>query len=347
MSHGPFTRREALAAFASLMAAPPALRSQQQPPLIGEAPGRIAPLAELVNSLEFEPMAQRKLSGALYREIAGSDRAALERITFRPRAMVPTTDLDLTTDLFGDKMFAPILAGPMADQKRFHPEGELATVRGASAAKSAMVLSSRSSIPVEQIAARAECSLWYQVYPEHDLDSLKARLQQAVKSGCKAVCITVGTAGTGKLDWASVNRLRQGLAVPVVLKGIMNAEEAATAVQRGLQGIVVSNYGGSNLRGAITPIEALPAIADAIAGKIPILMDGSIRRGSDVLKALCLGATAVLLGRPILWALTAYGAAGVQAILEKLQTETAADMAMCGKGNVKLLNRDVVTIHRR
>lgn len=153
--------------------------------------------------------------------------------------------------------------------------------------------------------------------------------------------------GDPQTDWAVIDRLRQGLTVPVLLKGIMSPEEAQTAVQRGVQGIVVSNHGGRYLRNTIAPIEALPAIAGAVAGKIPVLMDGSVRRGSDVLKALCLGATAVLLGRPILWALAAYGAAGVQAMLEKLQTETAADMAMCGKGNVKLLNRDVVTIHRR
>jgi 4-hydroxymandelate oxidase len=360
----PFTRREALAAFASLMAASPLLRSQLQPPLIGEAPGRVAPLGELVNSLEFEPMAQRKLSYALYQEIAGSDRAALERITFRPRMMVPVPNLDLTTDLFGDKMFAPILVGPMADQKRFHPDGELAMVRGAAAAKAAMVLSSHSSIPVDQVAAEAKSSLWYQVFPEANVDAVKVRLRQAVQAGCKAVCITVGTPyqpavsgppnpaklqamGNPKTDWAVIDRLRQGVTVPVLLKGIMSPEEAQTAVKRGVQGIVVSNYGGRYLSETIAPIEALPAIADAVAGKIRILMDGSIRRGSDVLKALCLGATAVLLGRPMLWALTAYGAAGVQTMLEKLQTEAAADMAMCGKENVKLLNRDIVKIHRR
>jgi 4-hydroxymandelate oxidase len=364
MSGRPFNRRDALAAFGALMAASPLLRSQQQPPLIGERHGRIAPVGELVNSLEYEPMAQRMLSDALYREIAGGDRAALERITFRPRMMVPVPNLDLTTDLFGDKMFAPILVAPMAEQKRFHPEGELGMARGAAAAKATLVLSSRSSVPLEQVAAEAKSSFWYQVYPEADQDALKARMQQAVKAGCKAVCITVGTPyqrdasappnpaklqaiGNPKTDWAAIDRLRQGIGVPVVLKGIMSPEEVQEAVKRGVQGIVVSNHGGRYLGETIAPIEALPAVADAVAGRIPILMDGSIRRGSDVLKALCLGATAVLLGRPMLWALTAYGATGVQTLLEKMQTETAADMAMCGRENVKALNRDAVKIHRR
>jgi 4-hydroxymandelate oxidase len=310
--------------------------------LIGEPPGRIAPAGELANSFEFEAMAQRSLSAAAFAEIAGSRRNAFERITFRPRMAVDTTKLNLTVELFGQKLFAPILVGPTSEQKRFHPEGELATVRGASAAKTAMVVSESASYPIREIAAQPAATLWYQVHPEPDTAAQRRRIDEAVALGCKALCITIGDA-----DWSAIDRLRQGLRIPVLLKGIMSPEEASAAIGKGVDGIVISNYGGRNRSDVAAPIEVLPAIAEAVAGKAPILIDGSFRRGSDILKGLALGARAIMLGRPVLWALAAYGSAGVQTLLEMLQTELARDMAMCGKPDLKSLDPSVVKIHAR
>src|SRR5437868_5913123 len=129
------SRRRALQAMVAAPAVSP-LAAQQ---LAGEPPGRIAPLAELVNVFEIQEMARRKLSEPAYGSISGTNRAALERITFRPRLMVNVTQLDLSLDLFGAKLFAPILAGPVWRQEAFHPEGEIAAVRGAAAAKTLMV----------------------------------------------------------------------------------------------------------------------------------------------------------------------------------------------------------------
>jgi isopentenyl diphosphate isomerase/L-lactate dehydrogenase-like FMN-dependent dehydrogenase len=305
-----------------------------------EPPGRIPPARELINTFEFEAMAQRSLSAAAFAEIAGSDRTALERITFRPRMMVNTAHMDLTAELFGQRLFAPILVGPASEQKRFHPEGELATVRGASAAKTLMVVSSRASCPIQEIAAQPGATLWYQVYPEADADAQRRRIDQAVALGCKALCITAGGA-----DWSAIDRLRQGVRVPCVLKGIMSPEDARAAMGKGIDGIVVSNYGAQAASGMASPIEVLPAIAEAVAGKAPILIDGSFRLGSDILKALALGARAVMLGRPPLWALAAYGSAGVETMLGMLQTELARDLAMCGKPDLKSLDPSVVKIH--
>ena len=312
------------------------------PTLIGEPPGRIAPARSLANTFEFEAMAQRSLSAAAFAEIAGSERGAIERITFRPRMMVNTTHLDLTTELFGQSLFAPILVGPTGGQKRYHPEGELACVRGAAAAKTAMVVSSGASYPMKEIAAQPATTLWYQVHPEADAAAQRRRIDEAVALGCKALCITIGGS-----DWSAIDRLRQGLRVPVVLKGIMSPEEALSAIGKGIDGIVVSRHGRQPESGMATPIEVLPAIAEAVAGKAPILIDGSFRRGADILKALALGARAVMLGRPPLWALAAYGAPGVQAMLEMLQTELARDMAMCGRPNLKSLDASLVKIHPR
>ena len=225
-------------------------------------------------------------------------------MTFRPRMMVNTTKLDLTTQLFGESLFVPILIGPTSQQQRYHPEGELAMARGASAAKTAMVVADRSSFPIEQIAAQAKTTLWYQIYPEADTNAMRSRVEQAIKSGCKAVCLTLGGADSPPegADWSAIDRLRKGITVPFLVKGIMSPDEAQTAVERGIQGIVVSNYGTHPVIDPVAavaqPIEMLPAIADAVAGKIPILIDGSFRRGSDVLKGLALGAQAILLARP-------------------------------------------------
>jgi 4-hydroxymandelate oxidase len=142
------------------------------------------------------------------------------------------------------------------------------------------------------------------------------------------------------------------MSVPLLLKGVITPEEAKTAADRGIQGVVVSNYivAPNNGEAGYNPfppsIEALPAIVDAVHERVPILIDGGFRRGSDVLMALALGARAVMIGRPALWGLAAYGADGVQKVMELLQTELARDMAMCGKVNVKAIDRSLVKVHK-
>jgi 4-hydroxymandelate oxidase len=354
------TRRQALAGFGSLAAAAP-LMADQSPVLAPEPAGRIAPRNDLVNVLEFESMAERKLAPPVYKTIAGSDRSFFERITFRPRMMVPTTQMDLSLPLFGEKMFAPIMAGPLAKMQNYHPDGETGVVRAASAAKAWVVVSSESSVPVEKIAAESKTVLWYQVFLEGDMSAQRTKMDQAVKAGCKAICITAGVpfrnaeakAGPAKLaamsrpalNWDVIEQLRKGINVPVLIKGIMTPDEAESAIKRGVQGIVVSNYGGLLTPGMASSLEMLPSIADAVAGRVPILIDGSFRRGSDIFKALAFGATAVMIGRPIAWGLAAYGPEGTQQVLEMLQTEVARDMAHTGRPTLKDIDRTVVKLH--
>jgi 4-hydroxymandelate oxidase len=346
------------------MAGSPLLRAQYEPPrLIGEPPGRIAPREELVNALEAEPMAQRSLSPLLFAKIEGGDRRAFDRITFRPRMMVNTRNLDLSVELFGTKLLAPIVVGPASLAGRFHADGELGLVRGAGAAQSAVVISGRSSQPIEKIAGEAKSVLWYQVFPEADMAPALARVQQAVKAGCRAVCLTVGTPyrlgsgppnpaklasfGNPRLDWAMVDQVRQAAKVPLLLKGIMDPEEAKTAVGRGVEGIIVSNHGGRFVQGLAATIEVLPAVVDAAGGKAPVLVDGSFRRGTDIVKALAMGARGVLVTRPALWGLAAYGGPGVESVMQMLQSEAARTMGLCGKPNLAALDRNAIRIHRR
>jgi 4-hydroxymandelate oxidase len=346
------TRRRALAAYASFAAASRMPRAQE---LAGEPPGRIPPREELLNAAEFRAMAERKLDSFTFAEIEGGDRAAFERITFRPRLMIDSRHLDLTTDLFGQSLFAPILVGPVANQKRYHPEGELAMAQGAAAAKALMIVADRSSYSIEQIAEQAKAPLWCQIDLDRDVSGIRARVDRAARAGCKAVCVTTGTgeaaAGgaplTAGIDWNTIAGVRKAISLPLVLKGIMSPEEARKAIAVGAQGVVVSNYAARSIPGVASPIEVLPPVVDAVRGQAVVLMDGSIRRGSDVLKSLALGAQAVVVARPAIWGLASYGAAGVQSVLELIQTEFARDMVMCGKVNIKTIDRSVVRVHRR
>jgi isopentenyl diphosphate isomerase/L-lactate dehydrogenase-like FMN-dependent dehydrogenase len=301
---------------------------------------RLPPKEDLVNAFEFEETAKLKLPAAVYSTIAGSDRTAFDRMTFRPRLNVPTIDLDLSLELFGSTLFTPIVIGPISDQRQYHPDGELAMVRGAAAANAAVMVSSRSSVSIGQIAEAAKTPLWYSIYA--DVTAQK-QIQPAMAAGCKALCITRPNTAA-RMDWKTIDQLRSGVTAPVLLKGITIADDAKAAVQRGIQGIVVSNYGAAAKPASI---DNLPAIVDAAADKTAVLIDGSFRRGSDIVKALIFGAKAVLIARPAAWGLAAYGADGVQTVIELLQNDVARTMGMLGAPNLKALHRDMVKVHAR
>jgi isopentenyl diphosphate isomerase/L-lactate dehydrogenase-like FMN-dependent dehydrogenase len=289
------TRRHAL-----LLAAP-ALQAQ-----------RLTPVEELVNTFEMEQMAQRKLPADLFKEIAGSNRTAFDRITFRPRMMVNTLELDLTTEIFGERHFAPILVAPLANPSRYHPDGETAIQQGAAAAKTTVIGPPNATTPWVQVAA-------------------------AIPPTAKVLFLTA------PFEEAAFKRLRASTKLPIVVKGILTPASAKQAIDNGANGIVISNYRSPQT----ASIEVLPAIAAEVNNKVPLLIDGSFRRGSDILKALALGAKAVLIGRPVLWGLAAYGARGVQQVLEQLQSELARDMAMCGLRTCAQATPQYVKIHRR
>ena len=356
-----YSRRRALASFAGLLAASPCLQAQGVRRSIGEPPGRITPLDEFANVPEFQEMARRKLNAETFARIAGGDRQALDRITFRPRMMVNTYGLDLTLELFGQSMFAPILVGPASRQDRFHRDGELATAQGATAAKAVLVAAERSGTSLRESSAAAP-DAWRQFYPRADFGGLVAGAQEAVAAGCPAICLTVGDTGRGhalrsgrnwsagapaRYDWDQLVRLQESAGTRLVLKGIMEPDDAGMAAESGLAGIIASNHGTGRSAGTAEPVSMLPRIAEAVEGRIPILVDGGFRTGGDVIKAIALGATGVLLCRPVLWGLSAYGAAGVQKVVEMLQTEMAKDMVQIGAVNLAAIRRDHVRVHSR
>ena len=311
---------------------------------------RVAPRAELVNVPEFEAEAERLLPAGLFRLMSGGERAAFERITFRPRMMVNCLDLNLSLEFAGVPLFAPIVVGPVSDQRRFHPDGELATVRGASAAQAAIVVSSRSSHSVQAMAAQATTPLLFQVFAEDGAATIRSQAHDAERAGCAAILVTVGTpvAGarrSGRIDWAAVDALRGAVSVPVLVKGVMTPLDATTAVTHGAQGLVVSNYGRAVPSAQPAPLDAVAPIVAAVGPQVPVLLDGGIRRGSDVMKALASGARAVLVARPVMWGLAAYGADGVQSVVELLQTELGRVMGCCGTPTLAAITHRVVRVH--
>jgi len=309
----------------------------------GSRKPRLPRRQDLVNVPEFEDVAKLVLDAAAYSAIAGGNRAAFDRMTFRPRYLVPTVDLDMTADLLGAPHVAPILVGPVADQRRFHPDGELATVRGASAAQASIVLSSRSSVPLADLAAQATTPLWFSAYADGDA---RGSIDRAISAGCKVVCIArPATAAAAAMPWKTIASILKGLDAPVVIKGVMSAEDARTALNQGARGVIVSDHGAAT--GRPSPIEMVAAVVDAVAGKGAVLVDGAFRRGSDIAKALALGAQAVLVSRPVMWGLAGYGADGVQGVVEMLQSDLGRNMGALGAPNLKALTRSMVRIDRR
>ena len=309
------------------------------------------PRGDLVDVIEYETQARLVLGPAKVAPILGSDRTITDRITLRPRMNIPTRDLDMTSTLLGDQHFTPIIVGPMADQKRFHPEGEVAMARGASAAKAAMVVSSDSSVPLATIAQAATTPLYVQVFAKSP--KLKDMLAEASAAKARAIFVTVNAgasaaalaASAAHIDWAAVDAVVKGTSLPVIVKGITNPQDAKQAVARGAKGVVVSNYHGGNAAALPGTLLLVAPVVQAIGDQVPVLVDGSFRRGTDILKALGLGAKGVLIGRPVMRGLAAYGADGVQGVVEMLQTELARYMCMCGRPTLAAVNGNLVRVH--
>ena len=365
MSEINVNRREALGVAASALLAGCAVASDPTGtplPAVGIGPAgatagdgpsagreiRRAPGDELVNTMEFEDQARLVLPADVHEKVAGSDREPFNRITLHQQLGTPTLDMDLGVRLFGVDLFTPIVVGPVAHLGSYHAEGETAMVRGAAEAYTGTIVSSRSTVPFERLVGLTPAPLWYDVYAER---GAREQALAAVGAGAGVVFITVGTSPDGpaaaaEIDWRMVDSIRQGLSVPVVVKGIRTSEEAAAAVERGVQGIVVSNHGAGATGGVAAPMDSLRAIAQVVGGRVPILVDGSFRRGTDVLKGLAFGAQAVLVARPAAWGLAAYGSDGVRWMLELLQNELARSFGMLGVSRPSQLTEEHYRVHR-
>ena len=338
--------------------------------------------AKLLNLHDFQEGAKTKMPREIYEMVAsgGADeitvrlnRESLDRIRLRPRIMVDVSKLDTRVTLFGQEQPFPILIAPTATHCLYHPEGEIATARAAGASDVTYVVSTSTTTPIEEIARSATKPLWFQLYVQPDRGFTKDLVQRVQEAGCRAICLTVDTPVNGirnrqdrsgfsfsklppginmpyrtanydrvALTWKDVDWLRSISRVPVVLKGVLDPDDADEAIKQGASGIIVSNHGGRELDTVPASIDALPPIVDKVAGRVPILMDGGIRRGTDVLKALAFGAKAVLIGRPICFGLGVAGSEGAARVINILRKELEVAMALSGRPTIKSIDRSVL-----
>jgi len=316
---------------------------------------------------DYEALARAKLDDNAWEYIRGGSgdettlRENVEAFTrwkLRPRVLRDVGSVDTRTTVLGTEVALPVLVAPVALQKLAHPEGEAATARAAASAGTIMCLSTSATMRPAAVAAAAPgAPRWFQVYVFNDRAVTQALIDEACAHGYTALVLTVDTPILGRREgalrvgfhvpaelevagdifedlsanvtWHDLEWLA-GHGLPVVLKGVLTADDARLAVEHGAAAVVVSNHGGRQLDGVPASIDALPEVVDAVEGRVEVLLDGGVRRGVDVLRVLALGARAVLVGRAPIWGLAAAGEEGVRAVLSLLQEEVALGLALLG-----------------
>lgn len=300
-------------------------------------------------------------------------------LRFRPRVLQNVGRVDTSTSVLGTPVRTPVLVAPMAQQLGAHLEGEAAMGRGVTAAGSLLGVSSNTAVPFADIAASGT-SWWFQVYVTRDRTLTELMVARAVVAGARALILTVdmnallpspvnprdwpeGAARTrlgnltaaelagsgptgvetdGSIDWSSIGWLRELSGLPVVVKGVLRADDARFCVDHGAAGIVVSTHGGRRLGPSVTSAYALPEVVAAVGDQVEVYADSGLRAGEHVGAALALGARAVFVGRPALWALAADGERGVRQVIEGLTAELALVMTQLGAASVDQLTPDLV-----
>jgi isopentenyl diphosphate isomerase/L-lactate dehydrogenase-like FMN-dependent dehydrogenase len=391
------SRRQALRALAGFLAASPLLTGQQDP---FRDHSRVPGIDELLTTFDFEAAAYAKLPREAYQYTAHGteseftvrrNREAFDWVKLVPRAVANVRSVDTATEVLGVKMKFPLLIAPSSGHGALHPDGEVGTHRGASAAsETPMILSYGASVRGDEVLNAGSGPMWSQLYGREKFEENLPLVESAQTAGYKAIVLTVdqtaayyervqhmqhlsgrGNRGGARssrgrrgaqrgaeagqpsnpynirydrlwYNWPFLEKLRPYIQVPFLAKGIVTPEDARMCVESGLDGIIVSNHGGRSMDYGTSTLEVLPEIVDAVAGRVPVLIDSGFRRGSDVLKALALGAKAVCLGRVPRWGLAAFGDAGVQRVLEIMQAELVLAMAHTGRPNLASVDRTLV-----
>jgi lactate 2-monooxygenase len=356
--------------------------------LTGEKPAVPLPVAEL------EAAAANVLTPEAFDYVAGGAggertiRANLEAFDhwrIVPRMLRDVSQRDLSVEVLGTKLPAPVILGPVGVQELFHQEADVASARAAASLGTPFTLSTVSSRTIEEVAsAMGDAVRWFQLYWGKDREVTASMLQRAEKAGYSALVVTLDTVMLGwrerdlkrsflpflaakgianyvsdpvfrsklrhppekdaegavrlwaqifsnnALTWADIDWLREQTKLPILLKGIQHPDDARHALDAGVQGVIVSNHGGRQVDGAIGSLDALPGVVAAVGGKIPVLFDSGIRHGSDALKALALGAKAVLLGRLYIYGLAVAGEQGVREAVINFLADMDVTMGLCG-----------------
>jgi lactate 2-monooxygenase len=348
--------------------------------------------------------AREVLDDAAYGYVAGgasdehtmaANRRAFEHWAIVPRMMVDVSARDCRTAVLGTELPAPVLLAPIGVQSIIHGEAEVATARGAAAAKVPIVLSTASSRTIEDVAeAMGEVPGWYQLYWPDDRDLAASFVARAEAAGYTAIVVTLDTKllawrprdletaylpflhGEGianylsddvfrsrleqtpeddpqaailtwaavfsdkRVSWDDLTWLREQTSLPIVLKGVLHPDDARLAAEHGADGVIVSNHGGRQVDGSVGALRMLPEVRDAVGDELTVLFDSGVRTGADVFKAVCLGADAVLIGRPYAWGLALGGADGVTHVARTIMAEFDLTMALSGVTSVDELSTD-------
>ncbi|NWW09610.1 HAOX2 oxidase, partial [Oreocharis arfaki] len=303
---------------------------------------------------------------------------AYKRIRFRPRMLRDVSVMDIRTKILGSEISFPVGIAPTGFHQLAWPDGEKSTARAARAMDTCYVVSTYSTSTLEDISAAAPGGLrWFQIYIHSNRAASQQLIQRAEALGFQALVLTADLPYTGKrrddvrngfrlpphmkvknlegafevckmspldpsVTWNDIYWLRSLTHLPIIIKGILTREDAELAVRHGVQGIVVSNHGGRQLDEGPATIDALVEVVEAVRGRIEVYMDGGVRKGSDVLKALALGAKCVFIGRPALWGLAYKGEEGLQDVLRILQDEFRLSMALAGCASVSEIGQHLV-----
>jgi len=304
------------------------------------------------------------------------NEAAFKRVTIAPRYLSGYKDADRSTTLLGSKLAMPVMVSAMAGHGMAHVTAEVGSAQGTNAAKALYCAASLSTKTLEEIAQACPGPKWFQIYLPADRGKAAEILGRAKAAGYTAIVFTVDTVvasnretdrrnhfrsplpvgnfpqqsgGYGAepikrdLDWDDVAFIQKTTGLPVLLKGVMSPEFAVAAVEHGCAGVQVSNHGGRQLDDVSASFTVLPRIADAVHGRAVILMDGGVRRGQDIFKALALGANAVAVGRPVLYGLALGGWMGVRAVLQHLDGELEMTMRLAGARNIAEISKKFLT----
>lgn len=355
---------------------------------------RLESVEDALSVMDFEEAARRVLPPAHWGYMTSGvdddltirrNREGFTRFQLRPRRLVDVSSPDLRVEIFGETWDMPLFLCPVGGQRMFHRDGELAVARAANAKNTVQVLSTATSVPLEEVAGTLKRPPWYQLYMPMTWDGTERLVRRVEAAGCRVLVWTIDLLGGRNLEtaerfrrtdtreciachtgarggrqlpmllgidgginprvatWEYVDRLKKLTPLKLVLKGIETREDARLAREHGVDAIIVSNHGGRALDTGRGTIEALGEVMEGAGGDLTVLIDGGFRRGTDVFKALALGARAVGIGRPYVWGLSAFGQQGVERVLDILRAELTLTMRQCGTPTIKQITRAAVT----
>ncbi|WP_375000849.1 alpha-hydroxy acid oxidase [Aeromicrobium sp. CTD01-1L150] len=308
------------------------------------------------------------------------NRTAFSELALLPRVLAGAGKPDTSSTFLGRQLDLPVLLAPVGSITTFHPDGALACARVASGAGTGAFVGTLSHPSLEAVRNGSDAPLYFQLYIYGDRDWMQQLVDRVEAAGYDAICVTVDVAAYGRrerdlhnryfprrslerpnlggcsdvpqmvesdaynaaLTWDDLAWLRSRTRLPLIVKGIMVGEDAAIAVEHGIDVVYVSNHGGRQLDHTLGSIDALPDVVAAVDGRADVVLDSGIMRGSDVVKALALGASAVAIGKLMAWGLAAGGEAGLLKVMQLLTTELVTTLTNLGVGSVEQLHPGLV-----